>query len=366
MFSDRINDMKKSAMALVAAGMFAAAMACGGGEEIAPSAQNETESATAVVAQADATVAPLDTPTPFAARVVPLDTATPEAEDAMVDESATAGSDSAGAPEGDATPEPEATAMPDVMPAMNATPEAEATTEAVAVATAEPSATEEPEATVVAEATTEANIAVVATPAADNMDTVQEVNQCEIDGSRGLTRQQIDDRRATLGNLEITLCWDPDNGANYTMPFDAQNVFSDTAPDELRAAGIYRYDEPIGIPGWDGDAYCGPDFVPVLFWTEMNGAEPLAYSEYERITGGGLPYKDALERSKMAGLWLIPYAENAELDWDEELRTWLAPNVHQWQGEGDPGYCLQVADEIVREMLAAYQGGKCRLCENNR
>lgn len=368
MFSNRINEIKKSAIALVAAGMLAAAMACGGGDEVAPSAQNETESATAVVAQAEATVATVESPTPFAARIIPLDTATPETEDEMVDESATMGSDSAGAPEGDATPEPDATAMPDVMPAMNATPEAEATTESVAVATAEPSATAVPEATVVAEATSEPSIAIAATSVVQgDVDVSEEINQCEIDGSRGLNRQQIDERRATLGNMDMILCWDPDDGANYTMPFDAQRAFRDESIDALMDAGVYAYDEPIEIPNLGGEAYCSPEFVPIMFWTELNGAEPLAYSEYERITRDEIPNMAALDAAKNAGFWLIPFPEHANKFWDEELRSWLLGPYYIWQDRSStPGYCLRIADEATRAILAEYPGGECRLCFANQ
>lgn len=345
------------------------AWACGGDDSASTFARAATQTASE-------SPAPADTPAPQPTATEPADTPAPQPT--ATKSAATPKSADTPEPPPAQTTEPTATSAPTTAtsapttaptstaiaatPTPAATPEAEATPRAVAVATAEPSATVVA-ATAVPEATAEPSVAIVATSvAADNMDTVQEVNQCEIDGSRGLNRQQIDDRRATLGNMEITLCWDPDDGANYTMPFDAQNAFSDTTPDEWRAAGIYRYGDVIEIPDWDGDAYCSPAFVPVLFWTEINGAEPLAYSEYERIIGGELGYKDVLDMSKAAGLWLIPYAEHAEEDWDTDLRIWLAGGSIG----SDPGYCLKVADGIIAEQLAVYQSGKCRLCLDNQ
>lgn len=365
MFSNRINEIKKSAMALVAAGMLAAAMACGGGGEVAPSAQNETESATAVVAQAEATVVAVESPTPFAGRIIPLDTATPETEDEMVDESATMGSDSAGAPEGDATPEPDATAMPDVMPAMNATPEAEATTEAVAVATAEPSAT------VVPVVQARPSPAMVATSVVTDISDVEDSDGVEdvVCERQDLLADEIDARRATDDNASIILRRDCESNPEYTTPYDARLLRS-AKPDCSESQPACLAGASIDIP----DRYtgkCSAGDLPLAFWSAEGGFEPLDDAFLGKLNA---EYDGARrETARDAGIWFVidprKSTEITSYEWNDALIVFGVPEWspsmtgHMLEPAGAELFCWILDGDAADWQIMSGYAEPCYFCE---
>lgn len=352
MFNVRTNEIKRSAMALIAAGMLAAAAACGGGEEPAAAgdAAAETQGASGAMAAAtaEATAEPTSdmdedmdveeiaaTVTPYAAK---LATAAPDATESQggaMETTATAvAADSAPAEaqSGTATRVAvDATATPAVMDV--------SMTHVAVDATATPAVGE-----MTATATAAASVDAQDNNGneAESDASGKETDEAEAEGDQApmgrecVSEDYAEANAATRDQSEITFCFDGERGDRpYTMPFsggDLEGARPGCNNADQRACEL---GDEIVAGQYSGE--CSLPNMPIAVWSTDFGFWPISDQAIanlmrehakngEKAANRFLEDSEKRDAARNAGVWgvISHYTdENAvELDFDQII--WLA------------------------------------------